>query len=156
MNQLMNASEYFCKKTNIYIFRIKVTSFFVWYTNVLSSEGTGGGGGGGVYLSGKCRTEELLMNKPPYKWIKHLNNYHKLSVYIDTLCVIFWAGLRDCYWPGRTQTIYARGVTYYLDGAHTADSIQVTNWGCLFVVVIWFCLLPLLVTFRLNLPPSQT
>lgn len=33
-------------------------------------------------------------------------------------------GLEECRWPGRTQTIAKPGVTYYLDGAHTADSMQ--------------------------------
>ncbi|KAK7488094.1 hypothetical protein BaRGS_00020685 [Batillaria attramentaria] len=33
-------------------------------------------------------------------------------------------GLSQCRWPGRTQTIFRPGVTYYLDGAHTTDSMQ--------------------------------
>ncbi|KAK7094761.1 hypothetical protein V1264_006266 [Littorina saxatilis] len=33
-------------------------------------------------------------------------------------------GLCECRWPGRTQTVHAEGVTYYLDGAHTTDSMQ--------------------------------
>ncbi|XP_076436743.1 folylpolyglutamate synthase, mitochondrial-like isoform X2 [Babylonia areolata] len=33
-------------------------------------------------------------------------------------------GLCECRWPGRNQTIHTPGVTYYLDGAHTADSFQ--------------------------------
>lgn len=36
----------------------------------------------------------------------------------------FISGLRDCYWPGRSQTIMREQVTYYLDGAHTARSLQ--------------------------------
>ena len=34
-------------------------------------------------------------------------------------------GLRTCSWPGRSQIVTGPGVTYYLDGAHTVDSIQV-------------------------------
>ncbi|PIK48848.1 putative folylpolyglutamate synthase, mitochondrial-like isoform X2 [Apostichopus japonicus] len=36
----------------------------------------------------------------------------------------FITGLRECYWPGRSQTIQRERVTYYLDGAHTARSLQ--------------------------------
>ncbi|XP_025113220.1 folylpolyglutamate synthase, mitochondrial-like [Pomacea canaliculata] len=33
-------------------------------------------------------------------------------------------GLSQCYWPGRAQTLRKTGVTYYLDGAHTTESMQ--------------------------------
>jgi folylpolyglutamate synthase len=33
-------------------------------------------------------------------------------------------GLETCVWPARNQKISGPGVTYYLDGAHTAESIQ--------------------------------
>ncbi|KAJ8038851.1 Folylpolyglutamate synthase, mitochondrial [Holothuria leucospilota] len=36
----------------------------------------------------------------------------------------FIAGLRDCYWAGRNQTIVRERVTYYIDGAHTLRSIE--------------------------------
>ncbi|XP_070531989.1 folylpolyglutamate synthase, mitochondrial-like isoform X2 [Ptychodera flava] len=39
---------------------------------------------------------------------------------IDT----FIYGLRSCYWAGRTQKMTRDRVTYYLDGAHTARSVQ--------------------------------
>lgn len=34
------------------------------------------------------------------------------------------AGLRDAFWPGRCQVVPTAGPTYYLDGAHTIESIQ--------------------------------
>ncbi|GFN94006.1 folylpolyglutamate synthase [Plakobranchus ocellatus] len=34
-------------------------------------------------------------------------------------------GLSTCVWPGRTQTIKRERTTYYLDGAHTRESIEV-------------------------------
>ncbi|KAL3872301.1 hypothetical protein ACJMK2_040234 [Sinanodonta woodiana] len=38
-------------------------------------------------------------------------------------------GLSACRWAGRNQTIKAQDVTYYLDGAHTLESIQqCVNW----------------------------
>jgi folylpolyglutamate synthase len=38
-------------------------------------------------------------------------------------------GLKACNWPGRTQQISGPGITYYLDGAHTDQSIQVcADW----------------------------
>ncbi|XP_006825305.1 folylpolyglutamate synthase, mitochondrial-like [Saccoglossus kowalevskii] len=36
----------------------------------------------------------------------------------------FIYGLRNCHWPGRTQTIKRENSTYYLDGAHTRASIE--------------------------------
>ncbi|KAJ8038265.1 Folylpolyglutamate synthase, mitochondrial [Holothuria leucospilota] len=33
-------------------------------------------------------------------------------------------GLRECYWPGRSQRVVRDRVTYYLDGAHTERSIK--------------------------------
>ena len=36
-------------------------------------------------------------------------------------------GLRKCYWPGRSHIIERGDVTFYLDGAHTPDSIQVDS-----------------------------
>lgn len=32
-------------------------------------------------------------------------------------------GLEKCSWPGRTQVLHKDKVTYFLDGAHTSDSI---------------------------------
>jgi folylpolyglutamate synthase len=41
----------------------------------------------------------------------------------------FKSGLENCSWPGRNQIIKSNNVTYYLDGAHTADSIeQFISW----------------------------
>ena len=40
--------------------------------------------------------------------------------------------LNDCYWPGRNQIVTRGHVTYYIDGAHTPQSIQV---GVVFVVL---------------------
>jgi len=64
------------------------------------------------------------------------------------LCAV---GLRACSWPGRSQIIKGPGVTYYLDGAHTSDSMQVSSqviyrcynsvFLCLFLHVC-FVLLP--------------
>ena len=35
-----------------------------------------------------------------------------------------YQGLKKCFWPGRNQIVQRNGVTYYLDGAHTPDSMQ--------------------------------
>ena len=77
--------------------------------------------------------------------------------FFGTLCItfIYWTrcdilpgrgvycglGLRACSWPGRSQVITGPGVTYYLDGAHTVDSIQVR---CCFTcsvncLLLFFC-----------------
>ncbi|WFD34037.1 tetrahydrofolate synthase [Malassezia cuniculi] len=34
------------------------------------------------------------------------------------------SGLANAFWPGRCQTVPTAGPTYYLDGAHTVESIQ--------------------------------
>ncbi|XP_057610764.1 folylpolyglutamate synthase, mitochondrial isoform X2 [Chionomys nivalis] len=40
-------------------------------------------------------------------------------------------GLRDTEWPGRTQVLRRGPVTWYLDGAHTASSVQAcVRWYC--------------------------
>lgn len=33
-------------------------------------------------------------------------------------------GVDECRWPGRTQVLHRGPVTYFLDGAHTEDSID--------------------------------
>lgn len=35
-------------------------------------------------------------------------------------------GLARCNWAGRNQAIRKHRLTYYLDGAHTLESVQVT------------------------------
>ena len=38
-------------------------------------------------------------------------------------------GLKDCSWPGRTQILPREKLTYFLDGAHTEESIKhCSNW----------------------------
>lgn len=41
----------------------------------------------------------------------------------------FEQGLKNVFWPGRTQKVNARNVTWMLDGAHTKESIQVNIDG---------------------------
>jgi folylpolyglutamate synthase/dihydropteroate synthase len=36
-------------------------------------------------------------------------------------------GLVECKWLGRNQQIKRKQLTYYLDGAHTVESIEVKN-----------------------------
>jgi len=89
--------------------------------------------------------------------------------FFGTLCItfIYWTrcdilpgqgvycdlGLRACSWPGRSQVITGPGVTYYLDGAHTVDSIQVRC--CLPVVLIVCCCFSVLNTrMQLLLQPT--
>lgn len=52
------------------------------------------------------------------------------GIYKSTvLCLAFTAvsGLKQCRWDGRNQRIHKKGITYYLDGAHTLESVQVNN-----------------------------
>ena len=34
------------------------------------------------------------------------------------------AGLKECRWPGRCQTFKEKGITWYVDGAHTPESLE--------------------------------
>ena len=36
-------------------------------------------------------------------------------------------GLRNCWWPGRSQMISRPGWTLFVDGAHTVASTKVTK-----------------------------
>ena len=41
----------------------------------------------------------------------------------------FYLGLRSCYWPGRNEVLRRPGVSYYIDGAHTPESLEAcTKW----------------------------
>lgn len=44
-----------------------------------------------------------------------------MAIYADC------AGLEQCWWPGRNQIIKKGRVSYYLDGAHTPQSMKVTG-----------------------------
>ncbi len=61
---------------------------------------------------------------------EHLN---KLNIKIDsnngTLPKEFIKGLENANWPGRCQTIIEGNINWYIDGAHTRESIIAsTNW----------------------------
>ncbi|XP_025113219.1 folylpolyglutamate synthase, mitochondrial-like [Pomacea canaliculata] len=60
-----------------------------------------------------------LKNQPQVTSISSIPrlNKHQLTREMIT-------GLSQCSWPGRNQTVRKPGVTYYLDGAHTTDSMQ--------------------------------
>lgn len=38
--------------------------------------------------------------------------------------LLFSLGLESCVWPGRCQIIEKKGITLYLDGAHTKQSLK--------------------------------
>lgn len=41
----------------------------------------------------------------------------------------FYQGFKSCYWPGRNEVLKGSGVTYYIDGAHTPESLEAcTKW----------------------------
>ena len=52
------------------------------------------------------------------------NSLNKVCIYL-LYCLYHYVyiGLKDCRWPGRCQTIEKDGITYYLDGAHTLNSL---------------------------------
>jgi folylpolyglutamate synthase len=65
-----------------------------------------------------------------FKWVQD-NHINKLDDSIPILNEIiidncFKNGLEKCFWPGRNQIIESdnKNVTYYIDGAHTIESIE--------------------------------
>jgi len=55
-----------------------------------------------------------------------MNNYE--DVFLGPLSASFKAGLANCRWPGRGQTLTVEDVpnlVFYLDGAHTPESMEV-------------------------------
>ena len=72
------------------------------------------------------------------RWLIHLLFLNRLLQVINSCCVYYFfynltckttimmvAGLKDCRWPGRCQTFTEREVTWYMDGAHTPESLDV-------------------------------
>jgi len=61
---------------------------------------------------------------------------HTLHVLIPPLSLSHYMvclGLEGCVWPGRYQKITEPNVTYYLDGAHTNTSIEVTAFSNVYI-----------------------
>lgn len=65
-------------------------------------------------------------------------NYHSIfwenrNLAFDRMLPSRWfTGLSSCVWPGRAQEIHRGDITYYLDGAHTKESIEVCFFSVLF------------------------
>lgn len=53
------------------------------------------------------------------------------SVHVRCLCRVFFSckGIENVHWCGRGQTVKRANVTYFLDGAHNIDSMEVQGWG---------------------------
>lgn len=47
-----------------------------------------------------------------------------IGVHSQKLIGLYGAGLRLCKWAGRNQVVQQGNVTYYLDGAHTPQSME--------------------------------
>ncbi|KAJ8680461.1 hypothetical protein QAD02_016248 [Eretmocerus hayati] len=50
----------------------------------------------------------------------NLNGYRKTSLCFDKVA----KALESCRWPGRTQTLVGETMDFYIDGAHTEESIE--------------------------------
>ncbi|ESO06650.1 hypothetical protein HELRODRAFT_64438, partial [Helobdella robusta] len=56
-------------------------------------------------------------------------NKHLITNHPDSYITRLFEGLTNCNWPGRCQKVERGPVMYYLDGAHTEESIDVcTKW----------------------------
>jgi len=64
-------------------------------------------------------------------------------IVVVVIVVVVVTGLSTTVWMGRTQTIKRPNITFYLDGAHTAKSIEV----CLFAI---FCIVVFFLIFVLD------
>ncbi|KAJ8303799.1 hypothetical protein KUTeg_018722 [Tegillarca granosa] len=70
-------------------------------------------------------TGDAVINGAPGEVLEGftLNNKHLTDEGVLD-CIL---GLAQCSWPGRNQKLEKPGITYYLDGAHTVESIQLIN-----------------------------
>ncbi|XP_033099398.1 folylpolyglutamate synthase, mitochondrial-like [Anneissia japonica] len=67
----------------------------------------------------------ITVGKKPDKRLVKIKTWEIKRVPPFVVPEVFLQGLRDCFWPGRSQTFKRQSVTYYLDGAHTPRSIRV-------------------------------
>ncbi|XP_041531041.1 folylpolyglutamate synthase, mitochondrial isoform X3 [Microtus oregoni] len=68
--------------------------------------------------------QELKVSRPSIRWQLPLAPVFHPTSHMRH-------GLRDTEWPGRTQVLRRGPVTWYLDGAHTASSVQAcVRWYC--------------------------
>ncbi|CAF1248669.1 unnamed protein product, partial [Didymodactylos carnosus] len=79
--------------------------------------------------------EKGLLNKnhPLVQWCEDKNTYTENIANcvgpVFQLEDFVFKGLAGCQWPGRNQIFDRNNVTYYIDGAHTQESIeQCKNW----------------------------
>ncbi|XP_059159689.1 folylpolyglutamate synthase, mitochondrial-like isoform X2 [Physella acuta] len=66
--------------------------------------------------------KELLPGTPDHQTLENIPVLEVQELDDATIC-----GLSSCSWPGRTQIVTRDNVTYYLDGAHTKESIEVCS-----------------------------
>lgn len=57
-------------------------------------------------------------------WVNHYYNKHSNKKIILRRLLIEDA-ISNCFWPGRYQILQRRNITYYLDGAHTTESMNI-------------------------------
>jgi folylpolyglutamate synthase len=77
-----------------------------------------------------CRQWMTEMRKWPGKTITGCQDTNGIPI-ADTfdLPATFIKGLHECYWPGRCELIKQKGVSYYVDGAHTFKSLlECSKW----------------------------
>ncbi|XP_039308040.1 folylpolyglutamate synthase, mitochondrial isoform X2 [Solenopsis invicta] len=94
----------------------------------------------GIDISGVQQQNALLSISMAFEWMKshynqtivnnkyHVNNYYNLQSDKDDLSQIIslnkvTIALTNCKWPGRTQILRTSVANFFLDGAHTIESI---------------------------------
>ncbi|GFO32404.1 folylpolyglutamate synthase [Plakobranchus ocellatus] len=90
-------------------------------------------------ISGKCQFQNAALAVQMCKIIRNkdtdsshrvatksltIKTIPRLVTSVDDLDQATLEGLKTCYWPGRTEIIRHESITYYLDGAHTEESIE--------------------------------
>ncbi|KAG1687439.1 Folylpolyglutamate synthase, mitochondrial [Nymphon striatum] len=76
-------------------------------------------------LTGKCKFSPFFFNFLPYLNVDDTFNLDFPPLVAPfKISPIMYSGLMQCMWAGRSQTIQNGSVTYFLDGAHTADSMK--------------------------------
>lgn len=60
-----------------------------------------------------------------YKYVSSKSGRIPYFIFNGILIILkFHAALENCVWPGRFQTVEKGNITYYLDGAHTHQSMK--------------------------------
>eukprot|EP01111_Echinosteliopsis_oligospora_P010653 TRINITY_DN3373_c0_g1_i1.p1 TRINITY_DN3373_c0_g1~~TRINITY_DN3373_c0_g1_i1.p1 ORF type:complete len:598 (+),score=143.12 TRINITY_DN3373_c0_g1_i1:65-1858(+) len=81
-----------------------------------------------VWMATSKNSKSSLKKQVEGIYDRQINNYDDVFLKIGITEEIR-QGLVRCHWPGRAQSFVSKNVLFYLDGAHTSESMQAcSNW----------------------------